>query len=299
MTITTVLDMTRRSEYEDWSSLRNYLARQLVAGRIALVLGAGTSSHFGLPDWRKLIANLYARHGDVPPDKRDSIQAEEFRHKYHSRNPDSFLAEVKETLYDGVSVGFDQMMSHYTLSGILSMLLAAGVGSRTEVVTFNWDNLLEKYLSLHGRVVVPVYEEKHWAQSADVTIFHPHGYLPYKDDTTRSEKVVFDQFSYDEIMGSDTIWKHVLLGLFRTRTCVLIGLSGDDPNLSALLLRVKDQHASFGASTLFWAVTFTTKEASREAWEERGVYPVVLGDYTDLPPRLFDITQSAVLLRSK
>ena len=195
------IGMSRMSEYETWSSLSDYLAKQLTRGSLEVVLGAGTSRHFGLPSWETLIANLYDRHGATPPDKSETIQAEEFKYRYHRNNQESFLSEVKETLYQGVNIGLDQMMSHHTLSGILSMLLAAGPSARNEVVTFNWDNLLEEYLTLHGRVVIPVYEEKHWSRTADITVFHPHGYLPLKDGLARSEKLIFDQYSYDEIMG--------------------------------------------------------------------------------------------------
>jgi hypothetical protein len=290
--------MSRRDEFDTWSTLRGYLARQLVSGRLAVVLGAGVSSHFGLPTWEALITSLYSGRGGVPPDKPATFQAEDFRNKYHSRDQDSFLADVKETLYKGIDISFSRMMSHHTFSGILSILMASGPGTRTEVVSFNWDNLLEKYLALHGRVVASVFEEIHWAQSADVAIFHPHGYLPY-GEITRSEKVIFDQLSYDEIMGSETIWRQVLLSLFRTRTCVLVGLSGEDQHLSALLYRVKKEHASFVNRTLFWAVAFTTSESSRGSWESRGVYPIVLTDYKELPLKLFDITEAAVGIRSK
>jgi hypothetical protein len=293
------IEMSRVSEYETWPSLSDYLARQLNRGSLGLVLGAGTSGHFGLPSWKKLIANLYDHHGATPPDKSETIQAEVFKNRYHPNDQESFFSEVREALYQGVNISFDQMMSHHTLSGILSMLLAAGPSARTEVVTFNWDNLLEEYLTLHGRVVNPVYEEMHWSRTADITVFHPHGYLPFKDRLARSEKLIFDQYSYDEIMGAETIWKQVLLGLFRNRTCILIGLSGDDPNLSGLLVRVKREHASLTTRTLYWAVTFITERDASQRWLDRGVYPVVLNNYDELPEKLFEISRAAVLKRAR
>lgn len=299
MTLTANVEMSRMGEFETWSTLKTYLARQLVGGRLAVVLGAGTSTHFGLPTWTTLIERLYSRHGSTPPPKRETIQAEEFKNQYHRRDQESFFSEVKDALYEGITIGFDQMMTHYTLAGVLSMLMAAGPNARTEVVTFNWDDLLERYLALHGRVAVPVFEEKHWAQTSDVTVFHPHGFLPYSTKLLPSERLVFDQYSYDEIMGSDTIWRQVLLGLYRTRTCVLIGLSGDDPNLSSLLLRVKEQHASISSQTLFWAVVFTTDKGTADRWQDRGVYPVILTDYKELPAKLFDITDAAISMRSR
>jgi hypothetical protein len=291
--------MSRMSEYETWSTLRDYLALQLIHGSGAIALGAGTSVHFGLPNWDQLIQRLYARHGDTPPSKSATIQAERFKNKYHPGDRGSFDAEIKAVLYENLKISFDYMMSHHTLAATLSMLMAAGPGRRTEVVTFNWDNLLEKYLALHGQVVIPVHAEKHWAQFADVTVFHPHGFLPYMDDSNNSERVIFDQLSYDEILASNTIWRQTLLGLFRTRTCILIGLSGEDPHLSSLLLQVKSEHASLNNGTLFWAVTFTEDKATEKSWQDRGVYALLIKDHSEIPKRLFEITEAAVSMRSK
>ena len=292
------LEMSRMTEWENWPSLCKYLAKQLIRGRLELVLGAGTSAHFGLPTWKSLIERLYSTHGATPSSGTETVQAEDFRNRYHKNDQAGFVSAVKLALYHDVKIGFDEMMSHHTLAGILSMLLAAGPGRNAEVVTFNWDNLLERYLSLHGRVALPVYEEQYWAQVADVTVFHPHGYLPYQDDVTGSRALIFDQLSYDKIMAKETIWKQVLLALFRTRTCMFIGLSCTDPHLLALLVQVKEEHASLVNGTLFWAVTFTTDAATEERWKERGVYPLILKDYAELPRRLFDISQAAIDARS-
>jgi hypothetical protein len=298
VSLTAEIQMSRMGEYEDWPTLCKYLASQLIKGRFALVLGAGTSVHFGLPSWKELIVKLFAGRNDTPPNEPETFQAEAFRHRYHHGVYQPFVDEVKQVLYDGVTIGFDEMMSHHVLAGVLSILMAAGPISPTEVITFNWDNLLEKYLALHGRVVAPIYEERHWAQSADVSVFHPHGYLPYKESTS-SSKLIFDQLSYDEILGKDTIWRQVLAGLFRTRTCVLIGLSVLDPDLRSLLVRVKEEHASRNSQTRFWAVTFTDEETSKQKWQDRGVYPIILKNYGELPPKLFAITEEAVRMRAK
>ena len=91
----------------------------------------------------------------------------------------------------------------------------------------------------------------------------------------------------------------MLLSLFRNRTCLFIGLSGDDPNLSALLVRVQKEHASLTTRTLYWGVAFITERDASQRWLDRGVYPVVLNNYDELPQKLFEISRAAVLKRAQ
>ena len=191
---------------------------------------------------------------------------ENFRNRYYPRDDGAFMSEVRSALYDGVNVTFDNLRNHHSLAALAAMLMAAGPSSRTEVTTFNWDDLLEYYLEFHGYVAVSVYD-KFWAESADVTIFHPHGFLPYFK-SMRSNELVFDQYSYSQIMGSETLWKQTLLHSFRTRTCILVGLSGGGPNLDVALMRARDDHASKNNNTLYWGVTLTTDRTTSARWEK-------------------------------
>lgn len=179
--------------------------------------------------------------------------------------------------------------------------MASSRGSVSEVITFNWDNLLELFLSYHGFVTDSVYEETHWANSVDVTVLHPHGYIPINSKEKCSADIVFDQLSYSNVIGDTSRpWRQRLLTILRTHTCLFIGLSGDDPNLDSLLCSCKPQHASRGENTLFWGVRLSTSTDEIEAniWENRGIFCKIVSNYEqELPEIIFNICQRAALKR--
>jgi hypothetical protein len=294
--------MTTRNEWDDEDTLIKYLAKQLNDGKLALILGAGISTAFNLPDWTSLLTKLYSQQGSVPPAGYDlTKQAEDFRTVYFKNDTPGFLQAVHTALYDGVSIDFDMLRQNATLGAIGALVMASHRGSASEVVTFNWDNLLELYLQYHGFVTVPVIHEKHWSGSADVTIFHPHGFLAHDLSSGASEDIVFDMMSYGTFIGKEERpWRQRLLAIMRSRTCLFIGLSGNDHNLNSLLTTCQPQHASFNENTLYWGVSFTTSSESIiiNFWENRGVYCKTIGSYgADLPRFLFKICQQAASLR--
>jgi hypothetical protein len=175
--------------------------------------------------------------------------------------------------------------------------MASRRGNASEIVTFNYDNLLEIYLAYHGFVAYSVPEEIHWFGDADVNIYHPHGFLPYGGALEPSSTLVLDRESYDKILGKDLSWRQLLLTVMRTHTCLFIGLSGDDIALTQLLTDVKDVHAITASSELFWGVCFTTNPDLKTRWENRNVFCLILKSYDGLPDILFSICQEAAVIR--
>jgi hypothetical protein len=294
--------MATAAEWDEEDTLIKYLARQLNTGRLALILGAGISTALNLPDWPTLLTNLYATKGIPPPAGYDlTRQAENFRSVFFKNDTTAFLRAVHSTLYDGVSIDYEKMLKNATLGALGALVMASHRGSASEVITFNWDDLLELYLEYHGFVTLPVSSEKHWAGSADVTILHPHGFLPFDLNRGTSDDIVFDMMSYGESIGKeDRPWRQRLLSIMRSRTCLFIGLSGNDHNLNSLLMTCKPQHASLNENTLYWGVSFTTSTESivTTFWEDRDIYCKTISDYDkDLPDFLFKICQQAASLR--
>ncbi len=295
--------MAKRADFDDPLKLRRYLAQQLDRGRLALVLGAGISTAFRLPSWPDLLRRLYAQQRNKPPTNADlKQQADYFRVTYYQNDKPGFIKAVREALYQGMSINFQDLRRNATLGAIGSLVMASQRGSASEVVTFNWDNLLELYLEYHGFVTRTARDERHWAGRADVSVLHPHGYLPFDPKEKGSDDIIFDQTSYAEVIGKeDKPWRQKLLTLFRSHTCVFIGLSGTDDNLISLLQTCKPQHASRNENTHFWGITFTTSKSAPQAklWEQRGVYSRTISNYTtELPQILFEICQEAARQRS-
>jgi hypothetical protein len=295
--------MPKRTDFDDVAKLGRYLAQQLDRGRLALVLGAGISTAFNLPSWPDLLKRLYAHQKAKPPKNADlKQQADYFRVTYYQNDKAGFIKAVREALYEGVSANFQDLRRNATLGAIGSLVMASQRGSASEIVTFNWDNLLELYLEYHGFVTRTAKDERHWAGRADVSVLHPHGYLPFDPKDKGSDNIIFDQTSYAEVIGKeDKPWRQKLLTIFRSHTCLFIGLSGTDDNLISLLQTCRPQHASRNENTRFWGITFTTSKNNAQAtlWEERGVYSKSISSYkTELPQILFEICQEAARHRS-
>lgn len=281
---------------DDWgeATQRNeYLAEQLLRGRLALLLGAGISKPFNLPIWKGIVNDLYSRKEDTPPEGTLTYQAEIFRHRHYQDDQDGFPKAVGDCLYDDAKISFEALRANATLGAIGSLVMASMRGRAGSVVTFNWDNLLEMYLKYHGVVTASIPWERHWNESVDVCVLHPHGLIEYETRKVLG-KLVFDQSSYAIVQ--EQAWEPTLMSILYRHTCLLIGLGVTDPHLDSLLFKAKNLNASNEHSTLYWAVNFARnpKPEDRKMWHDRGVYCWSVTDFeTDLPRVLFDICQRA------
>jgi hypothetical protein len=277
------------------------LANDLNAGRLALILGAGVSEGLGLPDWGGLLDRLFAsKEGAVrPAGLTPAEEADVFRCQYCGGDNMALLSAVRDALYLNFNLDFEQMRQNVGLVSIGALVMASRRGSVSQVVTFNYDDVLEWYLAYYGFSSCSVKDEQHWASNADVTVYHPHGFLPSPPSISFSKDIVFDQLAYDRIAGDETkIWHQVVLSILRSHVCLFIGLSGKDQNLRSLLARALDTHAPTGQSS-FWGVVFMDSAENPMAgfWQDRGVYCKIVSDYSKaLPKFLFSICQEAARL---
>ncbi|MGO9019189.1 MAG: SIR2 family protein [Syntrophobacteraceae bacterium] len=294
--------MDARDAWEHPETLKNYLAQQLLKGRIALILGSGISTDFNLPDWPKLITDLYASKGQSPPSGMNmEKQAEVFQDRHYSGNLPGFLEAVRSALYSNFTADFEELRKNPTLGAIGALVMASGRGSASTVVNFNFDDILEMYLEYHGFVANSVAGEKYWSTNSDVTVFHPHGLLPKRPKSEMSKDIIFGQMAYSKIVGdTSSPWRQLLLTVMRTHTCILLGLSGDDANLDSFLVACKDNHVCTRTRTLFWGLVLKDKEDldRRRLWERRGIYMKVVSSYSQGQPSfLFEICQRAAEIR--
>ena len=292
------------TDFEDRGTLIKYLAEQLTGGRLALVLGAGVSSYFGLPKWDDLLERLYARRGITRDPNLDlKRQAQFFKNEFFKNDKKGFIATVREELYHGISIDFESMRRYPTLGAIGSLVMSSKRGSASDVITFNWDDLLEIYLGYHGFVTSSIIQDRFWAENSDVRVLHPHGFLPYDPATLGTDDIIFDQTSYTSVIGDETQpWRQHMLTILMTHTCLFIGLSGTDDNLDNLLYRAQKSHAYSTDNTACWGLTFKTAGEQHlcSFWEERGIFCQEISDYnSDLPDFLFKICQEAGKQRSK
>lgn len=289
--------------------LVEFLGKQLVKGRLALFLGAGITMQLaeaedgnwmGLPSWPKLIGNLYATEEAIPPQLSDLVNAaDEFRLKYCYENYQKFAERVTQALYKDINLEFAAIRRNDTLGALGALAISSLRGSVSEIVTFNFDDILERYLIYHGLVATPVFEEKFWVSRGDVLIYHPNGFLPSPGSCfgMPSDYLVLDRSSYSKTTGrSDQRMNQKMETIMQSNVCLFVGLSGDDQRLDSLLMVSKDKHAYNSSQMGYWGVTLSTSDRIETArrWAERGVYHFRVTDYeNDLPTFLFQISQSA------
>lgn len=307
--------MTELTYEENWSDepglVKQFLADNLNKGRLALILGSGISLEFGLPDGEGLISRMYKTVNEVPPVATDfTIQATLFLSKHCHGDQDTFKEVIDKCLYDRNKYSFYDLNNLSTLNGIAALVSSSVRGKSANVVTFNYDNLLELFLKFHGYVVNSKYEITDWKRKGDVNIVHPHGYIsapPGKKFI--SKKIVLDSASYSELAKDISNPLRIeTISIMQEHFCVFIGLSGSDPNLRNLLYAAK-QYNPAAIQYPYWGVSFYrkvdetdpeykektgTQEAFNAVLVEMGVFPIELDEWSpDLPKYLFGICQVA------
>lgn len=295
-----MLTMNQAGHWDKRPALTEYLAYQLVKGRVSLLLGAGICYPFKLPDWKELQRRMFHAVGRKPPAELNLRSIEGLRLSKFSKNHDGFLDLVHKQLYSTANLTFDSLSSNRVLMSIASLVMSSRRGSASTVVTVNYDDVLESLLNYFGYVTSSRTAEKFWAPSSDVTIYHPHGYLPHRKGEQRSEDIVLDQSSFSKIVGkSELPWHQALATILRTHTMLFIGIGGDDPNIDSLLVQTKENHVAM-KEVKYWGVVFNTSFSADDArfWKSRGLYPCKMADYeTDLAPFLLGVCQAAAEAR--
>ena len=90
-------------------------------------------------------------------------------------NLDTFHELVQDSLYDGVELDFASIRQNPTLAAIGALVAHSRRGNVSEVFTFNYDDVLERYLGYQGIIARPIIDERFWLIPADVLVHHPHG----------------------------------------------------------------------------------------------------------------------------
>jgi hypothetical protein len=296
------------------------LAGALKRGELMIVLGAGVSAarasgnrdaeDIGLPNWEELVNRCLdktnevfgaeiARLGDDP--KTSDFLSKMTEVKTHYPTYVDYVGLIRESLYQNKTLdSYADLYKIDLLIALGALMMGSSRGSVSDVVTYNFDDVLENYLSLHGFTHQVITEPMTLTGSSDVRIYHPHGFLPLNDDfSVPTGKIIFDQISFDQRIGSqaDAPWRKNLELLLSTKTTIFIGLSGDDPTFGPLfasaaeLVGVRDP-------LCYWFRK--NNEITHNLPEDtlRKIMPINVSDYDDIPKFLFGICQRAAKIKA-
>lgn len=288
--------MSSPSDWDNRERLLDLLAHRLVRKRLSLFLGAGASHAFKLPDWTRLVDNLYAQKALTRPSSRnDTADAESLLVEHYKSDRVAFAKDVQKALYQDYKHDPSVIETNPLLTAIGALVMSSARGSVAQVMTFNYDDLLEVYLSWRGLTVASVDHLPAWNSDADVEVLHPHGLL-HTDMTAPTRGLVLTRLDYDGIVGNSAdLWRQRMIGILRSTTCLFIGLSGDDANLTSMLVEVKKAHSS---REPYWGVRFGC-DTKGPTWSARGVYPLHLKNHDETPALILDICRRAAALRTQ
>ncbi len=276
--------------------VKQHIARLLIQNRLSLVLGAGISFAAGLPSWEKFTANLVAISGIAVPDGLDAPSTSEF---IRSKLPDEkFIGLSREALYLETAVEIQDLVRIELFRSLSFLFMPTRRGSIRQIVSFNFDDLLERYLRHFGVVVVPTRHMPRWKPDCDIEVLHPHGYLPSVQSESPSEQIILTRMDFDRLSGpQQSPWKQELSSILRSSFGLFIGLSGDDPHLSSILVDVNDTHVAKRQGYPFWGVRFSDNSMDPRStfWEQRGIKQITVDKhYANLPEWLLEVTRVAV-----
>lgn len=113
-------------------------------------------------------------------------------------------------------------------------------GARVKsVVTYNFDDLLERELEAKSIRHHSIYKENELSDPDELPVYHVHGFLPEiksKYSGLENSKLVFSEEGYHQIYSDAYHWSNLVqLYNLRENSCLMIGLSMTDPNLRRLL----------------------------------------------------------------
>jgi hypothetical protein len=224
-------------------------------GELVIFLGAGASIPYGVPSWRDLVLELLfdqaertRRLGSMWPHYRRALAS--WMTDYFDYDPLVLARIVERALAKapprrGHPTFLERLRAHLygqwheppgrTLLDAVADLAARrkpGVGT---IVTFNFDDLLERALDARGVRFASVAGPQRRRDDDRLRVVHVHGFVPQQGETAR-ETMVFTEPDYHALTESIFHWGLAeIVDALRKRTVLFLGLSMSDPSLRRLL----------------------------------------------------------------
>lgn len=240
---------------KDWKEERDVLVndtnQSFKNDEIVFFLGSGVSKDAGLPSWDELLRslNISIIESKVPfklnvTQKDDIVKlltnlqmgAPLVTASYIRKALDEkFVNEIRKALYHDVKPLKEQKLLSTIAKAARPLIGKLGVKA---IITYNFDDLLEQHLEEKGTDYKSIYREGDFEISTKRPIYHVHGFIPSKSDKyvdLDKSLLVFSEDGYLSLQNDPYSWSNLVqLKALRESTCILIGLSGIDPNLRRL-----------------------------------------------------------------
>ena len=194
------LPTTRKSTPE--TAIKN-LKEAFRNGKLCLVLGAGISSDYGIPNWNDLLQRLLME--DIEEEPKNAIILSKLFSKIFNPSPliagrylqsifsektihQKFEKEVRKSLYSSYKTDYQSKI----VEEIIRLCIAPGKSPNLDsIITYNYDDIIEQTLK-DKNLDIPY--ESIYGQAIDVEdnklrIFHVHGFLPRIGNISTENKI--------------------------------------------------------------------------------------------------------------
>lgn len=220
----------------------NKAATAIMTEQCSFILGAGVSMDANLPSWETLLKRLVDNAKKYYGLKLDS---NDYNYLFSDCGSSSIiLGRLVYTLFNDDEREFKQAIRRALYQGreYRPGALANAVcnlikykynkKSLTSIITYNYDDLIERGLKEKGLLNIPVFGNQN--QKLYIPVYHVHGYLPQGDEIDSIP--VLSEKEYHDIYKTAYHWSNVeQLHAMQRSVCFFVGLSMTDPNLRRLL----------------------------------------------------------------
>ena len=235
------------------------LAKSYVDNEVSLFLGAGVSMDAGLPSWEKLIDNFERKLSGEVHNKKDK----DFRRNNKSMlsqtriiktgfSRTDYIESLEKAIYEEVRKNLDSNISESKLLKSLVEFIYLNDSSNSqkrkcrisEIITFNFDNVLEKKIDMEEKICqpYPTPDPQDMLNKEGIpNIYHVHGIL--EEGTEDGIDIIFSEEEYHQMYNNPFSWSNIIqINSLYKNTCLFVGCSLDDPNMKRLLDASKIEH---------------------------------------------------------
>jgi len=151
--------------------------------------------------------------------------------------------------------------------------------SLNSIITFNFDDLIEKQLESNSIRHVSIFTEGQ-RPGTELPIYHVHGFLPRAQTLTLDHSVVFAEDAYHDQFIDPFSWSNLIqLNHLSQYLCLLVGLSVTDPNLRRLLDVSMRKNPDGSRNHYVFKKTYDVDEIKGDAQGIQGVNEQAIHDF--------------------
>jgi hypothetical protein len=294
--------MNNYDELRDPDLASTHLANHLNDGTLVLFLGAGASKRFGLPNWVELVNALRLQVGLLANFTKDNSAeelqrgADEVLHKV--KHEVKLIELVRKELYSMlVKLDTAQIFANPSLLAVASLLMGSKRGHISRVVTLNYDNLLQWFLSIYGFSVRTIHELPELEGSEDVRIYHPHGFVPVDGSGfSTSDFIILGLNAANRRLGTPgDLWVELVRHQLNSGVCIFLGMSQhtlSDRALAGLFSTCGEKcrpHRPLGV----WLLLEDLLAGKDVEFQKNNIVPIQFTDPQKVAEFLFEICKKA------